>query len=452
MRERSSIEQGEYSSTGSSNSSHNSGEDTASFFQTPANSGTAINAGNRHNDNYGNADEQSDFEETRSFDRRRKTYASFNEYGMVEASTDLNTFTRSGAQDLSAKCQVCLKEHRVCDQAKPRCSACIKRGRACIPQDNQRPIAYQDQSLNCDRCFRDRLVCDQGRPRCGNCEGRGHACEYQEDILPQPKKISRGIQDSTEKCDHCFATGYWCDGNSPCGTCVHLKVRLCCPQGSKQVNMHDNLVGDRCSACRRDSLRCNGEEPCNTCVEIGRSCYKEKLIPGAIQCMHCISHKIACDGAAPCGTCMRQKLRVCRHLDDDGLIEWHYDTTSTPKDVHCDCLGCVRYERLRVGPVKVPCDRQRPCNNCIVKSHEKNCCYQVEECLQMVIPKGGNTSTGHKRETTKTNIADPGEETCTDDATSEKDSTGDKSDVDDDIYEEGQKSAGPSRARQQGQG
>ena len=304
MRERLRIEQGENSSTGSSNSSHHSGEDTARFFQTPANSGTAINTGNKHDDNYGNEDEQSDFEGARSFDRRPKAYTSFNESGMDEASTDPDTSTRRGAQDLSLKCQVCLREHRVCDQAKPRCSACVKRGRACDPEDN---------------------------------------------------------------------------------------------------NMHGTLVGGKCLPCRRDSLRCNGEEPCNTCIKRNRSCYKEKLIPGAIKCMHCKSQKFPCDGAAPCGTCMRQRMMVCRHLDDDGLIEWHYDTTSTPKDVYGDCLGCVRYERLLVGPVKVPCDRQRPCNNCMVKPHAKNCCYQVEECLQMVIPKGENTSTGHKRETKRTN-------------------------------------------------
>ena len=143
---------------------------------------------------------------------------------------------------------------------------------------------------------------------------------------------------------------------------------------------------------------------------------------------------------------------VCRREDEDENVERHYEIMSISNPVSEDCLGCVRRESGRGASLKVSCDRQRPCTNCLVSVKEYSCCYQVEPGLKLWVSKKGVVSARWKHKAKASNAVDPGEETPDDDRTSEEDSSAYESEVYENFYEEDQNTAGPSSARYRGAG
>ena len=428
-------------------------DETPRSLRTPVSLGAAISPGKRRLDIQGNEDQQLKPDGADNYERRRIEYLNSSKHRAGKASQKPKAKPKKIPQDPSVKCQQCFQGHRACDQAKPRCSTCVKRGRICVPQDDQpTSTGHQDPNVNCDRCVRDELKCDQGWPQCGNCQEGQHACEYQEDNSPEPSDEECRDQDPTKKCHQCFKKSYWCDGQTPCGKCIQYKVPLCCPQGSKQKNLKGIPLGDRCWPCRRKHLLCNGAERCDTCIKYDRICHKEKPQPNRNKCLHCEASGYACDGAAPCGTCIRLRKMVCRREDEDERVERHYEIMSISNPVSEDCLGCVRRESVRGAPLEIPCDRQRPCTNCLVSVKEYSCCYQVEPGLKLWVSKKGVVSARWKHKAKASNAVDPGEETSDDDRTSEEDSSAYESEMYENFYEEDQNAAGPSGARYRGVG
>ncbi len=399
----------------------------------------------------GNRDEQSHSERVESNQKRRKESVGCHEPGAGATSKRPKVKSKkSPPQDPSTKCQQCFLERRACDQAKPNCGTCVKRRRICVPQGGQ----DQDPNIECDSCVQDGLVCDQSRPECENCQARQRACGYQKDPQssgevrfkrkePDRTRDRRFGQSPAEKCHYCFHRGYWCDGKIPCCRCVKDEVPLCRPQDANLKGLRGISLEDRCWPCRRKRLMCNGEEPCNICLQGKRPCYRDKPPPpqSGYRCLNCEAHGYICDGATPCNTCIRTGRSVCKHETEDGFIERHYDIRSVGNEVYEDCLGCVARPKKTIR-----CDRKRPCNNCLDRKTEKSCCYQIEAGLKIWISKRGDAASRWKHKARETGDVHPGEETSNDGITSEGSSEFESDDYDD-LYEESDNSAAPSRAR-----
>ena len=79
---------------------------------------------------------------------------------------------------------------------------------------------------------------------------------------------------------------------------------------------------------------------------------------------------------SPCGTSVQRDINVCKQKHVDGITVCHAETKAGAKDWHDDCLVCVWYARHVVGSSKGPCDRKKPCNNCLALSEARYCRYQ----------------------------------------------------------------------------
>lgn len=143
---------------------------------------------------------------------------------------------------------------------------------------------------------------------------------------------------------------------------------------------------------------------------------------------------------------------VCRLEDEDKRAERHYEIMSISNPVSEDFLACVRRESVRGAPLEIPCDRQRPCSNCLIPVKEYSCCYQVEPGLKLWVSKKGVVSARWKHKAKASNAVDPGEETFNDAMTSGEDLSAYESEVYENFYEEDQNAAGPSSARYRGVG
>ena len=359
-------------------------------FRRPGNNGRTTQVGKTPQDSHGYGEEPSDADEAGNHPRRRNDYVSSGHLWPKEAATVPEDFPRSGPpQDPLDICEQCLTGGKFCDQAQPQCNTCFKQGLVCSFQDDQ------DSNPDCDRCLRDGLGCDQAKPQCENCQRSKRTCKYNGEPLVPSRKLPRG-QDPATKCEYCAEHNFRCDSNTPCGTCVKHEEESCQgPQGGKPKKAKGVPPKDRCWRCRTQSRTCNGAEPCNRCVRDGRECFKNERPPPeppVQKCIGCRTQRITCDGGAPCSRCVQKGRAACKYEDEDGAVEWHFQTDSEPKEVLEDCIGCVRFERSHVhAPKKPRCDRQTPCNNCRESSKAKNCFYQFDSKILMVIPKKEGT-------------------------------------------------------------
>ena len=296
-------------------------------------------------------------------------------------------------QDPSVKCQPCLKNRKICDQAIPKQPEGTTQGFQ-DPQENQRPpTSYEDSGLRCFSCYLGRLVCDQGRPRCGNCQRRNHPCDYPIDLSNLPEDIRQGFQDARDnqrppntdeyvenRCRNCYLERALCDQDRPkCGNCQERNQA--CDYPIETSNLPEEMTQGFQGAVDHKSFRldCKRDDNsfCSSGIEGKHAHFNNKVLPirgnasvAPPQKSHVTEDLLAGHACKEIGMCANEQKHV------DGIIECHAETKAGAKDWHDDCLVCIWYARHVVGSSKGPCDRKRPCNNCLALSEAGYCRYQ----------------------------------------------------------------------------